>query len=82
MRVVNVLRAKFTLSRLVKAIEQGQERGIVIGRGGRLVAKLVPSEKVPTGTRIEVAKGAFEVPDSIDTCNIEIAELFLGGVNP
>lgn len=79
MEIVNMLQAKSTLSRLVEAIEQGREREIIIARGGRPVAKLVPLESAPTGKRIGVAKGAFEVPDSIDEHNAEIAELFLGG---
>jgi antitoxin (DNA-binding transcriptional repressor) of toxin-antitoxin stability system len=79
MEVVNMLQAKSTLSRLVEAIEQGREREIVIARGGRPVAKLVPLESIPTGKRIGVARGIFEVPDSIDEHSKEIAELFLGG---
>jgi antitoxin (DNA-binding transcriptional repressor) of toxin-antitoxin stability system len=79
MEVVNMLQAKSTLSRLVEAIEQGREREIIIARGGRPVARLVPLENVPAGKRIGIAKGAFEVPDSIDAHNKEIAELFLGG---
>ena len=43
------------------------------------MAKLVPLENVPAGKRIGIAKGAFEVPDSIYAHNKEIAELFLGG---
>jgi antitoxin (DNA-binding transcriptional repressor) of toxin-antitoxin stability system len=81
MEVVNMLQAKSTLSRLVEAIEQGREREIIIARGGRPVARLVPLENVPAGKRIGAAKGAFEVPDSIDAHNKEIAELFLGGRN-
>jgi antitoxin (DNA-binding transcriptional repressor) of toxin-antitoxin stability system len=81
MEVVNMLQAKSTLSRLVEAIEQGREREIIIARGGRPVARLVPLENVPAGKRIGAAKGAFEVPDSIDAHNKEIAELFLGGGN-
>jgi hypothetical protein len=38
----------------------------------------VPIESVPVGKRIGIAKGEFEVPDSIDTHNAEIARLFLG----
>jgi len=34
---------------------------------------------VPAGKRIGVAKGLFEVPDSIDAHNDEVARLFLGG---
>jgi prevent-host-death family protein len=74
-----MLQAKSSLSRLVDAIEQGQEREIVIARNGRPAAKLVPVDESPTGKRIGVAKGRFEVPDSIDANNEEVARLFMGG---
>lgn len=76
---VNMLQAKSSLSRLVEAIEQGQEREIVIARNGRPAAKLVPIDAVPAGKRIGVAKGKFTVPDNIDTHNDEIARMFVGG---
>ncbi len=79
MQAVNMLQAKSSLSRLVEAIEQGQEREIVIARNGRPVAKLVPMDTVPVGQRIGVAKGKFEVPDTIDAHNEEAARLFMGG---
>lgn len=78
MRVVNMLEAKSSLSRLVEAIEQGREPEIVIARNGRPAAKLVAVEVVPTGKRIGVAKGKFEVPDDIDRENDEVARLFMG----
>ena len=79
MQAVNMLQAKSSLSRLVDAIEQGQEREIVIARNGRPAAKLVPMDRMPVGQRIGVAKGIFEVPDSIDAHNDEVARLFMGG---
>jgi antitoxin (DNA-binding transcriptional repressor) of toxin-antitoxin stability system len=79
MQSVNMLQAKSSLSRLVEAIEQGQEREIVIARNGRPAAKLVPMDTVPVGQRIGVAKGKFEVPDTIDAHNEEVARLFMGG---
>ncbi len=79
MQAVNMLQAKSSLSRLVEAIEQGQEREIIIARNGRPAAKLVPMDSVPAGQRIGVAKGKFEVPDSIDAHNAEVARLFMGG---
>lgn len=82
MEAVNMLRAKSTLSRLVEAIEQGQEREIVIARNGRPAARLVPIDAAPAGKRLGVAKGMFEVPDSIDAHNEEVARLFMGGVQP
>ena len=78
MQTVNMLQAKTSLSRLVEAIEQGQEREIVIARNGRPAAKLVPMDTVPSGKRIGVAKGLFVVPDSIDAHNDEVARLFMG----
>lgn len=82
MHAVNMLQAKSTLSRLVEAIERGQEREIVIARNGRPAARLVPIDAAPAGKRIGVAKGMFEVPDSIDAHNEEVARLFMGGVQP
>lgn len=80
MQIVNMLQAKSSLSRLVEAIEQGQEHEIVIARNGRPVAKLVPLDTVSSGKRIGVAKGLFVVPDNIDTHNDEVAQLFMGEV--
>lgn len=79
MQAVNMLQAKSSLSRLVEAIEQGQEREIVIARNGRPAAKLVPIDNVPVGQRIGIAKGKFDVADSIDTHNEEVAQMFMGG---
>ena len=80
MQIVNMLQAKSSLSRLVEAVEQGQEREIVIARNGRPVAKLVPMDTAPFGKRIGVAKGLFVVPDSIDVHNDEVSQLFIGEV--
>lgn len=80
MQSVNMLQAKSSLSRLVEAIEQGQEREIVIARNGRPAAKLVPMDTAPAEKRIGVAKGLFVVPDTIDTYNDDVARLFMGRV--
>lgn len=79
MHVVNMLQAKSSLSRLVEEIEQGTEREIIIARNGRPAAKLVPVNTVSTGHRIGIAKGRFQVPDSIDSSNDDVARLFLDG---
>ncbi|MDN8615253.1 type II toxin-antitoxin system Phd/YefM family antitoxin [Variovorax ginsengisoli] len=70
--------AKSGLSRLVDDVAQGREREIVIVRGGRPVAKLVPFEDDLKGKRIGVAKGKFQAPDSIDSCDEELPALFRG----
>lgn len=82
MTIVNMLEAKSNLSRLVQAIESGEEREIILARNGRPVAKLVPITSFPAAQRIGVAKGRFEVPDDIDRHNAEVARLFLGEVEP
>jgi antitoxin (DNA-binding transcriptional repressor) of toxin-antitoxin stability system len=79
MQPVNMLEAKSSLSRLVAAMETGREREIVIARNGRPVAKLVPISATPTGQRIGIVRGQFEVPDDIDAHNGDLACLFLGG---
>ena len=79
MQAVNMLEAKSSLSRLVEAIEQGREREIIIARNGRPAAKLVPMDTLPLGQRIGVAKGKFEMPETIDAHHKEVALLFSGG---
>ncbi len=78
MQAVNMLQAKSSLSRLVDAIEKGEAHEIIIARNGRPAAKLVPVDRVATGQRIGVAKGALHVPENIDSHNEAVARLFLG----
>ena len=79
MSTVNMLEAKSSLSRLVADLESGVEREIVIARNGRPAARLVPLEAVPASQRIGVAKGVFEVPDTIDTDNAAIEQMLADG---
>lgn len=78
MKTVNMLDAKSSLSRLVEAVESGSETEIVIARNGKPAARLVAIAQPSTGCRLGVAKGRFEVPESIDTDNDKVAALFLG----
>lgn len=77
MTTVNMFEAKTTLSKLVEAVESGQESEIVIARNGRPAARLVPMV-AQTGRRIGVAKGRVRLADTIDTHNDEIRRLFEG----
>ncbi|MFM8737905.1 MAG: type II toxin-antitoxin system Phd/YefM family antitoxin, partial [Betaproteobacteria bacterium] len=52
---------------------------IIIARNGKPAARLVAMEHAPALNRIGVAQGLFEVPDSIDLHNAEVAQLFNGG---
>jgi prevent-host-death family protein len=78
MRTVNMLDAKTNLSRLVEAVESGDESEILIARNGKPVARLT-AVKRDVSRRIGMAQGVFEAPDDIDLYNDEIAELFGAG---
>jgi len=82
MHPVNMLNAKSNLSRLVDAIEQGDEREIIITRNGRPAAKLVPLDTHVPENKIGVAKGRFVVSDSIDSSNDDFTLLFKGTDSP
>jgi antitoxin (DNA-binding transcriptional repressor) of toxin-antitoxin stability system len=66
-----------SLSRLVATIKDGKESEIIIIRGGRPVARLLPMESTPK-KRIGVAEGKFTVPDDIDLQSANIACHFHG----
>ncbi|MDR3202515.1 MAG: type II toxin-antitoxin system prevent-host-death family antitoxin [Bifidobacteriaceae bacterium] len=76
--MVNILEARSTLSQLVRAVESGSEREVVISRNGVPAARLVPVASAASAQRIGVAKGLFEVPESINDSDEEIATLFFG----
>ncbi|WP_028218240.1 type II toxin-antitoxin system Phd/YefM family antitoxin [Paraburkholderia oxyphila] len=79
MNYVNMRDAKTSLSRLVEDVELRRETEIIIARGGRPVARLVPLAPVTSvERRIGVAKGIFEVPDDIDARDDEVAALING----
>ena len=60
---VNIHEAKTHLSRLLVRVEAGEE--IVIQRGGRPVAKIVPLD-APEPRRLGRDRGLFQVPADFD----------------
>lgn len=76
MTTVTIHEAKTNLSRLIAAVEAGEE--VVIARGKHPVAKLVPIDAKPK--RVPgLWKGKFEVPDSFfDPLNEEELALWYG----
>lgn len=70
MRVVDVADAEDQLADLVEALERRREPEVVITRGGRPVARLLPAN-----VRLGVAKGRFEVPNSCQAVEY-VARLF------
>lgn len=79
-RVINMLDAKSSLSKLVQALESGAESEFIIARNGRPAARLVPlgPSRSDRSRRIGIAKGRFAVPDDIDDSNAEVRKLFEG----
>jgi len=78
MTTVNMLEAKTNLSKLVEAVEAGQEAEVIIARNGRPVARIVALAEPARQRRFGLLKDLYVFPDSIDARNEEIAELFEG----
>lgn len=64
MQQVNIHEAKTHLSRLVEQAAAGEE--IIIARGGKPVARLVPLAAAPEKRRLGLFKGELNVPDDFD----------------
>jgi len=79
MHSVNIFEAKTNLSKLLESIESGREQEVVIARNGKPVARLVSLKSSPVDKRIGVAKGKFQVPESIDADNEVVHKLFTEG---
>ena len=79
-RIVNMLDAKTSLSKLVHHLETGGAQEFIIARNGRPAARLVPLQAGGTDRmcRIGVAKGRFKVPDDIDRSNSAVTRVFEG----
>jgi antitoxin (DNA-binding transcriptional repressor) of toxin-antitoxin stability system len=82
MHTVSLFDAKTHLSRIVDSIVEGAETQVVISRRGKAVVCLTPFRKTDVSKRIGLARGRFEVPDTIDRANAAIATLFAGGKSP
>lgn len=61
MRVVNIREARALLSRLITAVQQGEE--VIITRAGRPVARLVPLRKP---RKLGVLAGRMTIPEDFD----------------
>jgi antitoxin (DNA-binding transcriptional repressor) of toxin-antitoxin stability system len=76
MQTVSLFSAKTHLSRIVEDLLSGREDRVVISRRGKPAVLVTSATHVDTSRRIGIAKGRFEVPDNIDSCNPHIASLF------
>ncbi len=61
---VNVHEAKTQLSRLIEAVEAGEE--VIIARAGKPVARLMPLEASKPRRQLGLLAGRFTVPDDFD----------------
>jgi antitoxin (DNA-binding transcriptional repressor) of toxin-antitoxin stability system len=75
MNVVDIESAAASLLWLIAELESGATHEFVITRAGRPVARLVPNNP----QRIGIARGVFEVGDSISSEDSEIEKLFKTG---
>ena len=81
MVTVNMLEAKTTLSQLVEAVESGTEEEIIIARGSRPAARLVPLRSHNSAGLIGIAQGKFSFDkETFDSADNDIADLF--GIPP
>ncbi len=77
-KLVNIAEAKAQLSRLVERVERGEV--VLIGRYGRVVAKLVPPEAPPKPRRVPgVWKGQIWIAPDFDEPNAEMARMMEEG---
>lgn len=64
MITVNVHEAKTQLSKLIEAVEAGEE--IIIARAGKPVARLMPLEASKPRRQLGMLAGQLTVPDDFD----------------
>ena len=70
---VSMFEAKTNLSKYVASVENRTEPYIIISRGGKPVARIVPYEP-ETNVRIGLAEGALPYLSSLDAFNSVITE--------
>jgi len=61
---INIHEAKTNLARLLVRVELGEE--IILARGGKPVARLVPMDRKSEKRRLGSAAGEFQTPDDFN----------------
>jgi len=61
---INVHEAKTHLSRLIEAVEAGEE--VVIAKAGKPVAKLTPLRRAARRRKLGLLDGKFKIPDDFN----------------
>ena len=80
MKTVNVHEAKTHLSRLLEALESGEE--VVIGRAGRPVAVLKPFQPARKARKPGSWKGRVRIAADFDLLPESVLRSFHGGAKP
>ena len=62
MSTSTIHQAKTNLSKLIEQVERGEE--VLIARGKKVVAKLVPVGASPKKRRLDILRGQFKVTDA------------------
>lgn len=74
-RYIGIHEAKTHLSRLLRAVEEGEE--IVLTRGGTAVARIVGEQSAPSvAESFGMFAGQFEIGEDFDADSEELADLF------
>jgi len=76
MRQVNVHEAKTHLSKLLEAVERGEE--IIIARSGKPVARLCPPRKWHTPRRPGSLKGKIRMAADFDQTSEDVVDAYYG----
>lgn len=84
MTTVNMHEAKSNLSKLVDAIESGQESEVVLARNGRPAARIVPIADAPVRRPFGLARDKYPAfdPEAFDALDDDVARLFYGDMLP
>ncbi len=69
MSTISLFNAKTHLSRLVDDLIAGKQDQVIVSRHGKPVVRILPFHRKAADKRIGVARGRFEVPDTIDAVN-------------
>jgi prevent-host-death family protein len=76
LKVVNVHEAKTHLSRLLRRVARGEP--VIIARGGKPVARLVPVEAGVTERRLGIDEGRGRIADDFDETPASVIAEFEG----
>ena len=80
MSVVNMHEAKSSLSKLVDAVESGEEAEIILARNGKPAARIVPMAAPIAKRRFGLGKGKYPKfdPAAFDALDEDVERLFYG----